>query len=105
MSWEDDVVRRANLGSGEGPDRRGHFVKMGAAGVLMLVCFGLFACGILGGKAASGRAGASLDQAKNKTEAAQRIAVVSGPAVITLLLGSASGIYFAFLLLRLNRFD
>ena len=105
MSWEDDVVRRANLGSGVGPDRRGHFVKMGAAGGLMLACFGLFACGILGGKAAADRAGTAPGRTRDKSEAAKKLAVVSGPEVLALLVGSASGVYFVFLLLRLRRFD
>ena len=106
MSYEDDLVRRmASESGGGGTDRRGHFVKMAGSGGLMLLCFCLFAFGLLGGKGAALRGGGTQVKARSRTEAVKKLAAVSGPEVAALLLGSASGVYFLFLLLRLRRFD
>ena len=72
---------------------------------VMLLCFCLFAFGLLGGKGAALRGGGTQVKARSRTEAAKKLAAVSGPEVAALLLGSASGVYFLFLLLRLRRFD
>ena len=101
MSWEDEVVRNMNTGSqGSGPDRRGHVVKMAVAGGLMAVCFGLFATGLLGARKI-----APPQKTKDKAEAAKKLAATTGPEMGALILGSVSGVWFLFLLMRLRRFD
>ena len=106
MSYEDDLVRRmAAESGGGGSDRRGHVVKMAGSGGLMLLCFSLFAFGLLGGKGAALRERGTQTKTMSRTEAAKKLAAVTGPEVAALLLGSTSGVYFLFLLLRLRRFD
>ena len=101
MSWEDDVVRRMKAETPDsGPDKRGHILKMAAAGGIMAVCFGLFAMGLLGE-----RKPAPLPKVKGKAEAAKKLAATTGPEMGALILGSVSGVWFLFLLMRLRRFD
>ena len=104
MTWEEDAIRRMQAESGGGrPDRRGHYVKMGGAFLVMAACFGLFAAGVLGRRGAEIRKEAPA--VKGKAQAAKALAKVSGPEMGALVLGGVAGIYFAFLLLRLRRFD
>lgn len=117
MSYEDELVsrlQRENAGVKADLARRAHTLKMGGAGLVMAVCFGLFATGILGGKekAEQARALAEASDAGRKegkkvdpATAGKRLAAVSGPEITAMLLGAASALYFMVLLMRLRRLD
>ena len=97
---EEEILRRAGIGTPSGaPDPRVHYLKMGAAALVMLLSFGLFACGILGGKQVEDR----VKAVKVSGPATARAAQVSGPEMTALVAGCAASVYFLFLVLRLRR--
>ena len=101
MSYEDEVIRK--LRSQGDPDRlrRRHYLKMGLAGGMTGVCFGLFALGVLG----EGRTSRAGLKASSKEEAVKRLAAVSGPELGALALGGVSAIWLLVLTLRLHRLE
>ncbi len=103
MNFEDEVVRKLQQQGDPELLRRRHYLKMGVAGGVMAVCFGLFAVGILGGKQAVDRA--PVKGHTTKTDAVRLLTKVSGPEMGALVLGGVSAIWLLVLTLRLHHLE
>jgi len=113
VSYEDDLVRRIrqeSSGARSEAARKAHLLKMGFAGAIVVICLGLFAFEVLSGVRGKGQ----LDRLKQQQragrapaprEAGWTMLMATGPEMAALGVGSLSGIWFLFLLMRLRRFD
>lgn len=103
MNHEDEIIRKLQRQGDPDLRRRRHYLKMGVAGGVMGICFGLFAVGVLGGKQAVDRAPVKLHA--SRPDAVRRLAKVSGPELGALALGGVSAIWLLVLMLRLHRLE
>jgi hypothetical protein len=103
MKYEDEIIRKVQQEGDPELRRRRHYLKMGVAGGVMGICFGLFAVGVLGGKQAVARA--PVKGRASRPDAVRFLAKVSGPEMGALVLGGVSAIWLLVLTLRLHRLE